>query len=131
MIICINQPFLHSYMKHQHHLLLLLGCLIAFSLSIFAFDGVRETIMKNTQIDSISHFIGFFFLTWLLNGVLKFPLMNVVIALCFYGALTEWGQLYLGFRNAEIKDYISDVLGVLSFAFLKWCKIYYQRDFGK
>ena len=38
----------------------------------------------------------------------------------FYGAVTELSQLYLGFRNGEISDFIADVLGISLYMAIKW-----------
>lgn len=102
--------------------------LLTISSSIFMIEDVRTTFVDNIQIDSVAHFIGFFFIAALLNGIVKLPLMNCIIVLIFYAALTEWGQLYLGFRNAEIKDFVGDVLGVLTYALLRWTYLIFKQQ---
>ncbi|RHW75186.1 hypothetical protein D1094_15125 [Colwellia sp. RSH04] len=37
-----------------------------------------------------------------------------------YGALTEFGQHFLVYRQGDITDYIADVFGILFFALLKF-----------
>jgi VanZ family protein len=105
----------------QHLLLLLTFILIAILVSIIAHD-FKAIVFRGTQLDSIGHLIGFFILIWFLHGVLKFPLLNVFICLVLYAALTELGQLYLGFRNGEISDFIADLVGMSFFVMIKWLK---------
>ena len=112
-------------MKSRQHLLLLLTfILITIFVSIIALD-FKAIIFRGTQLDSIGHFIGFFILIWFLNGVLKFPLVNIFICLILYAALTELGQFYLGFRNGEISDFIADIVGISFFVIIKWLKLVY------
>ena len=109
---------------HFLFILLFLLCLIA----LFFSAEVKIALFKHTQIDTVGHFIGFFFLSFLLNNFFKFPLLTTVACLIFYAALSEIGQYYLGFRNGEFRDFIADVVGVLMFAFLKWLySLYWQK----
>ena len=88
---------------------------------------IRSIVFKNTQIDTIGHFIGFFCLTWLLSSFVKLPTQALVLALVAYAALTELGQYYLGFRNAEMKDFIADLIGIFLFLLFKWIWVVYGR----
>ncbi|MEW6990103.1 VanZ family protein [Colwelliaceae bacterium 6441] len=83
----------------------------------------QAIIKRSTQTDSIGHIISFFMLTWLLSGVFKFPIFNLGTCLVLYAALTELGQLYLGFRNGEISDFLADVFGIALFMMIKWLRI--------
>ncbi len=115
------KPFkLTRPMKSRHYLLLVLTLLFS-AIIYYAFSDYSEKIYQGTGLDSIGHFIGFFMLTWLLNGLLKVPLFNTTICLTFYAALSEIGQYYLGFRNGEFRDVVADVVGILLFIFFKWC----------
>lgn len=114
-------------MKSQQHLLLLLIFLLAtIFISVISHD-LKAIIFRSTQIDSIGHLIGFFMLAWFLHGVFKFPVLTLSVCLIFYAALTELGQLYLGFRNGEVSDFIADLVGILLFVFIKWLKIVYGK----
>jgi len=64
------------------------------------------------KVDSVGHCVGFLFLTWLLNALIKSSTLNLVLCLVLYSALTEIGQHYLGFRNGEFRDFIADTLGI-------------------
>ncbi len=113
-------------MKKLHYVFIFL--LIVFSSSIiYSSDEVRTVLSQYTKIDKVGHFIGFFFLTWLLSNTLKLPLVNLTLTLILYAALTEIGQHYLGFRNGEFKDFIADVLGILTFMLIKWCVVIYAE----
>lgn len=102
-------------MKSRYHLLLLLIALLLFS-AIYQFsEQFQKIIFRGTQIDSIGHILSFFILTWVLHNILKLPLFISVITLIFYGVLTELGQLYLGFRNAELNDFYADIFGIVLF----------------
>ena len=88
---------------------------------------VRDTVFKNTQVDTIGHCIGFFILTWVLSSLVKLPMQPLIIALIVYAGLSEIGQYYLGFRNGEMKDFVADVIGILLFAFFKWVWLVYGK----
>ncbi len=55
-----------------------------------------------------------------MHTLIKLPLPLTVITLIFYGALSELGQLYLGFRNGEISDFFADTAGIIFFALCKY-----------
>ena len=119
-------------MKAKHHLLFFLTIFIGFILLLFATelfipDSIKNAIFKFPQIDTIGHFTGFFILTWLVSTLLRLPLLNIVLCLIFYGALSEIGQWYLGFRNGEFTDFYADTTGILVFALLKWISIVYGK----
>lgn len=112
-------------MKSQHHLFLfLIFLLMVIGVSVMSHD-LQRIIFRGTQIDSIGHMVGFFALTWFLHGVFKYSLIPLSICLIFYAGLTEIGQWYLGFRNPEMSDFISDIVGITAFVALKWLKIMY------
>lgn len=114
-------------MKSHQHLLLLL---IAILLSVVAFTVAQDyqhILMLSTRIDSIGHMVGFFLLAWFLNGVLKFEFISLIACLIFYSAATELGQLYLGFRNGEISDFVADLIGIALFSLIKWSLMMYRK----
>ena len=113
-------------MKSRHHFLFFLVIILGLFLLVFSSE-IRTTLFKNTQIDTVGHFIGFFCLTWILHSLAKFPLFTTVITLIVYAALTEVGQHFLGFRNGEFRDFAADVVGILFFALLKWIHMVYWK----
>jgi len=90
-------------------------------------NEIRSLVFRNTQIDTIGHFIGFFCLTWLLSSFVKLPAPALLLSLVAYAALSEWGQYYLGFRNGEMKDFVADLVGIFTFFALKWVWLVYGR----
>lgn len=115
-------------MKRHQHLLFLLLFLMCF-IALFIFDDVRNLLFIHTKFDTIGHIIGFFCLTWLLHSLLKFPLFKIGICLIFYGALSELGQYYLGFRNGDFRGFIADIIGILFFVLLKCLNVVYSNTF--
>ena len=113
-------------MKSRHHLLFFL-VMILITISIVNFSSLRSLLIEHTKIDSIGHLIGFFFLMWILHSLIKLPLLNSAICVIFYGALSEVGQYYLGFRNGELRDFVADIIGVLLFVLLKWMSMVYGK----
>jgi len=82
---------------------------IAALVWLFMSNGLE---VKFPKLDSIGHFLGFLFLTGLINHLIKPSLFTLSISLTLYAALTEIGQHYLGFRNGEFRDFIADALGI-------------------
>lgn len=107
-------------MKIQQRLILLLTFISSLMLFTFTFFEAEHIIKESMEIDFIGHFLGFFFLTWFLQAKLSLPLINIGVCMIFYGAVTELSQLYLGFRNGEISDFIADVLGISLYVTIKW-----------
>jgi|TARA_B110000091_G_scaffold166110_1_gene177543 VanZ family protein len=120
-----NQISIYIVTK-RHHFLLLLIFLLSL-MALFFSTEVKTVVFKHTALDSIGHFIGFFCLSLLLNYILKFPLLVTTCCLALYAVLSEVGQDYLGFRNGEFRDVVADIIGILSFAFLKCFYSYYWR----
>lgn len=113
-------------MKSRYHLLLLaLLTLLFFSIYWLSAD-FRYLVFRSTKIDSIGHIISFFLLTWVVHNILKLPLISTIISLSFYAALTELGQWYLGFRNAEFTDFFADLVGIMFFVILRWSFLAYK-----
>jgi VanZ family protein len=102
--------------------------MILITISIISFAEFRTLLIEHTKIDSIGHLLGFFFLMWILHSLIKLPLLNSAICVIFYGALSEVGQYYLGFRNGEIRDFVADIIGVLFFVLLKWISMVYGKN---
>jgi VanZ family protein len=75
--------------------------------------------------------IGFFGLSWVLVGIVKLPMVNSLICLFIYSALTEIGQYYLGFRSGEFADFLADIAGIVLFIILHWFFIVYGKRFFK
>ena len=111
-------------MRQQLYLFLFL---ILSLTGIIFFTEAGHLLYKHTQIDTIGHFVSFFLLGALLHYLIKISLFVSCTCLIFYGALSELGQYYLGFRNAEFRDFYADALGVLAFALFKWCIFLYQQ----
>lgn len=101
-----------------------------FSESLFP-EQINSIIFRASQIDSIGHFIGFFILTWLVHSLVKLTLLEALITLSFYGALSELGQYYLGFRNGELSDFIADIVGISTFILLKTLYVAYKNALNK
>jgi len=128
-----NLYFIYQYnalpfiMKNLQRLLILL---IVVSLAILvgvAKSDVNTFLTRLTRLDSIGHIIGFFLLAWFLFATLKLSTINLSICLVFYGALTEIGQVYLGFRNGEVSDFIADIIGISLFVLMRWAIMIYSN----
>lgn len=118
-------------MKAQHHLafFILIFCsaiLLFFSSELLLPEAIKRLVFRSPQIDTIGHFIGFFVLTWLVSSILKFSLLSTLFTLSFYAALSELGQYYLGFRNAEFSDFFADIVGISLYIFLKHTYLKYK-----
>ena len=118
-------------MKTHHHLaffiLILCGAsLLFFSSELLLPESIKRLVFRSPQIDTIGHFIGFFVLTWLASSILKLPLLSTLFTLSFYAALSELGQYYLGFRNAEFSDFFADIAGISLYLFLKYTYLKYK-----
>jgi len=117
--------------KAHHHLaffILILCCaaLLFFSSELLLPDTIKKLVFRSPQIDTIGHFIGFFVLTWLASSILKLSLLSTLFTLSFYAALSELGQYYLGFRNAEFSDFFADIAGICLYIFLKYTYLKYK-----
>jgi hypothetical protein len=110
--------------SHITFLIILISLLIFVPLVLMPSD-LKMALLNKIQIDTIGHIIGFFGLTLIVVRVIKLPLINTVICLFFYSALTELCQYYLGFRSGEFFDFIADVVGVSLFAIFQWLLIFY------
>jgi len=110
--------------KARHHFLFLfiivsLVMLLLYS-DVLLSAEIRKSIFRFPKIDTIGHFITFFSLTWVVHSIIKLPLKVTLITLIFYAALSELGQDYLGFRTGELADFLADVLGIVTFALMKY-----------
>jgi len=117
--------------KARHHLaffilILCCGSLLFFSSELLLPDAIKKLIFRSPAIDTIGHFIGFFVLTWVVSSILKLSLLNSLFTLFFYAALSELGQYYLGFRNAEFSDFFADIAGISLYIFLKYTYLKYK-----
>ena len=90
----------------------------------------KRIVFRSPQIDTIGHFISFFILAWLLHSFLKLSLTETFFTLSFYGALSELGQYYLGFRNGEFSDALADIAGITFFILLKSLYLACQAKFN-
>lgn len=117
-------------MKRYMQRLIILIFLLVLALIFLIPNDLKTTVINKIQIDTIGHVIGFFGLTWILVGLMKLPLINTVICLFFYSALTELSQYYLGFRSGEFFDFVADVVGISFFAVLQWLFLLYQQPKG-
>jgi VanZ family protein len=118
--------------KARYHLLfvtlLVIAAILLFFPSAFLFTTeIKKIVFRSPQIDKIGHFISFFILAWVMHSHLKISLMTTLGTLTFYGAFTEFGQFYLGFRNAEFSDFFADIFGIIFFILLKSLYLFYNR----
>lgn len=97
--------------------IILVSLVMFFSPNLFDLSHHK---FRFPQIDTIGHFTSFFLLTWFVHSLLKISLGRTIITLMLYGALTEFGQHFLVYRQGDITDYIADVFGILFFALLKF-----------
>jgi VanZ family protein len=102
--------------------------LLFFSSELLLPAELKKIVFRSPQIDTIGHFIGFFILAWLIHSVLKLTLVKTLITLSFYGALSELGQYYLGFRNGEFSDFFADIAGISTFILLKLLYLAYKKS---
>jgi len=117
--------------KAKHHLLFFILLLASASLLFFSSElllpeSIKKLVFRSPQIDTIGHFIGFFVLTWLVSSILKLSLLSTLFTLSLYAALSELGQLYLGFRNAEFSDFWADIAGISLYILLKYSYLKYK-----
>ena len=114
-------------MKNHILLLIILASLLILVPFILIPNDLKAYVLNKIQLDTVGHIIGFFGLTWILIGFIKLPLVNTVICLFIYSALTELSQYYLGFRRGEIADFVADVVGIFLFAFVQWLTMIYGK----
>lgn len=114
-------------MKSRYHLSILALIIALFFALYFSSNDFQRLVFRSTEIDSIGHIISFFILTWVLHSILKLPLINTMLTVAFYGALTELGQYYLGFRNGEFNDFFSDLIGIALFGIIRWSILMYRN----
>ncbi len=111
-------------MKARQHYYFFITVIIVSILVLFAHeflpDNLRKRIFQFPEIDTIGHLTSFFILTWVCHSIIKLSLFICVPLLIFYGALTEIGQSYLGFRSGEFGDFIADIIGISLFVLAKW-----------
>jgi len=118
--------------KIRHHLTFFIliisaAILLFFSSELLLPIELKKVIFRSPQIDTIGHFISFFILAWLIHSLMKLTLLETLITLSFYGALSELGQYYLGFRNGELSDLYADITGVGLFILLKLLYLIYKK----
>ena len=113
--------------SRQPLLILFIIILLIIALGVSS-NNIDSIIERGTKIDSIGHILGFFLLTGILHSVIKLPLINLSICLIIYAGLTELGQLYLGFRNAELCDFIADLVGIALYVGCKWLFIIFGKQ---
>jgi len=118
--------------KVQHHsvffiLIFTSALLLFFSNELLLPETIRKLVFRTPKIDTIGHFIGFFVLAWLLHSMIKLSLLTTFITLSFYGALSEIGQYYLGFRHGEFSDVFADITGISFFILLKIIYLFYKN----
>ncbi|WP_155866706.1 VanZ family protein [Colwellia sp. PAMC 21821] len=117
----------NTSMKSRYHLSILAIIILLFFCLYFSSTDFRRIVFRSTEIDSIGHIISFFCLTWVLHSILKLPLFNTMLTVAFYGVLTELGQYYLGFRSAQVSDFISDLIGIALFGIIRWSILMYRN----
>ncbi|KGJ90599.1 VanZ family protein [Colwellia psychrerythraea] len=111
-------------MKARQHYYFFLTVIIVSITLLFAHeflpDNLRKRIFQFPEIDTIGHLTSFFILTWVCHSVIKLSLTVCIPLLIFYGALTEIGQSFLGFRSGEWGDFFADVIGISLFVLAKF-----------
>lgn len=117
----------YTAMKSRYHLSILAIIVMLFFCFYFSSEDLRRMVFRSTEIDSIGHIISFFCLAWVLHSILKLPLLNTMLTVAFYGILTELGQYYLGFRSAQVSDFISDLIGIALFGLIRWAILIYRN----
>ncbi|MBL4823047.1 MAG: VanZ family protein [Colwellia sp.] len=133
MIISIHNIFYALLLvKTRHHLIFFIviisaAILLFFSSELLLPTELKKIVFRSPQIDTIGHFIGFFILAWLSHSLIKLTLLEALITLSFYGALSELGQYYLGFRNGEFSDFFADIAGISLFILLKSLYLIYKK----
>ncbi|GAW94885.1 MULTISPECIES: VanZ family protein [Colwellia] len=123
-------------MKARQHTYFFIAVIIVTILLLFAHefspDTLRKRIFQFPAIDTMGHLISFFILTWVSHSVIKLSLRLCVPLLMFYGALTEIGQSFLGYRSGEFGDFIADVIGISLFVLATWLYlIFFQKKVTK
>ncbi|ALO34025.1 hypothetical protein CMT41_04255 [Colwellia sp. MT41] len=123
-------------MKARQHTYFFIAVIIVTILLLFAHeflpDTIRKRIFQFPAIDTMGHLISFFILTWVSHSVIKLSLRLCVPLLMFYGALTEIGQSFLGYRSGEFGDFIADVIGISLFVLATWLYlIFFQKTVTK
>lgn len=118
--------------KIRHHLIFFILIISAVILLFFSSEllfsaEIKRIVFRSPQIDTIGHFIGFFILAWLTHSLIKLTLKETFITLIFYGALSELGQYYLGFRHGEFSDFFADIAGISLFILLKLLYLAYVK----
>ncbi|MDX2369969.1 MAG: VanZ family protein [Colwellia sp.] len=101
--------------------------MLFFSSELLLPTWLKKIVFRSPQIDTIGHFIGFFILAWLVHSLIKLTLLETLMTLSFYGALSELGQFYLGFRNGEFSDFFADIAGISLFILLKVLYLAYNK----
>ena len=118
-------------MKARQHYYFFISVIIVSILLLFAHEFLPESLRKRIfqfpEIDIIGHLTSFFILTWVSHSIIKLSLPICVPLLIFYGALTEIGQSFLGYRSGEFGDFIADVIGISLFVLAKWLYLNYFR----
>ncbi|WP_353517084.1 VanZ family protein [Thalassotalea sp. SU-HH00458] len=109
-------------MKTRQPLIILLLIIFTIMLLTFASFDLHVIIEQSLQLDTIGHFLGFYFLTWFLHKNLSLPLLNICLCMIFYAAVTELSQMYLGFRKGEMSDFIADIVGISLYLAIVWLK---------
>ncbi|WP_157825820.1 VanZ family protein [Colwellia sp. Bg11-28] len=111
-------------MKARPHYYFFITVIVVILLLLFAHEFLpnvlRKRIFQIPEIDTIGHLTSFFILTWVCHSIIKLSLSLSVPFLIFYGALTEIGQSFLGYRTGQFGDFIADVVGISLFVLAKW-----------
>ncbi len=118
-------------MKARQHYYFFITVIIVSILLLFAHEFLPELLRKRIfqfpENDTIGHLTSFFILTLVSHSIIKLSLPFCVPLLIFYGALTEIGQSFLGYRSGELGDFIADVVGISLFVLAKWLYLNFFR----
>lgn len=118
-------------MKARRHYLFFITVIIVTTLLLFAHeflpDSIRKHIFQFPAIDTIGHLTSFFIITWVCHSVIKLSLLLCIPLLIFYAGLSEIGQDLIGFRSAQLGDFIADIIGITLFVIAKWIYVTFYR----
>ncbi|OUS23288.1 hypothetical protein A9Q98_15550 [Thalassotalea sp. 42_200_T64] len=109
--------YIHTNLKN-FKLLLYATLSIVFISVLINYSAIASLLHQYHLLDKTGHFLGFLFLTWLVDKLIKIDLKVTVITLCIYSGLTELGQWYLTFRSGQWTDFLADVLGCFTYALI-------------
>ncbi|WP_035481902.1 VanZ family protein [Gallaecimonas xiamenensis] len=86
--------------------------LLALAVLATAMLAITKSSYPQPGGDKVMHSLAFFVLSLLAFGAWRRPLWPQMLALAGYGALIEVVQWYLSYREASIRDWSADLVGI-------------------